>query len=64
MRHDGTITGVGVNRSSGDQAFDQSVVNALLRLGRIPEMSQLDRSTFERMYAQRHMIFKPEDLGR
>lgn len=64
MGHDGTITGVGVNRSSGDQAFDQSVVDALLRLGRIPEMSQLDRSTFERMYAQRRMIFKPEDLGR
>lgn len=64
MRHDGTITGVSINRSSGDQAFDQSVVNALLRLGHIPEMSQLDRSTFERMYAQRRLILRPEDLGR
>jgi hypothetical protein len=60
----GSVDHYSVNRSSGDRAFDQSVVDALLRLGRIPEMSQLDRSTFERMYAQRHMIFKPEDLAR
>lgn len=41
-----------------------ALVNTLLRLGRIPEMSQLDRSTFERTYAQRRLILRPEDLGR
>ena len=63
MLPDGTITNASVTRSSGDAAFDNSAVAAVRNVGRIPEMQQLDRATFDRMYRQRRMIFKPEDLS-
>lgn len=62
MLPDGTITNASITRSSGDSAFDSSAVAAVRNVGRIPEMQQLDRATFDRMYRQRRMIFKPEDL--
>lgn len=62
MLPDGTITNASVTRSSGDPAFDNSAVAAVRNVSRIPEMRQLDRATFDRMYRQRRMIFKPEDL--
>lgn len=63
MLPDGTITNASVTRSSGDAPFDSSAVSAVRSVGRIPEMQQLDRATFDRMYRQRRTIFKPEDLG-
>jgi colicin import membrane protein len=63
MLPDGTITNASVTRSSGDAAFDSSAVAAVRNVGRISEMQQLDRVTFDRLYRQRRMIFKPEDLG-
>ncbi|MCY1282427.1 protein TolA [compost metagenome] len=62
MLPDGTITNASVTRSSGDAPFDSSAVAAVRNVGRIPEMQQLDRATFDRMYRQRRIIFKPEDL--
>ena len=63
MLPDGTISNASVSRSSGDPAFDNSAVAAVRNVGRIPEMQQLDRATFDRMYRQRRVIFKPEDLS-
>lgn len=63
MLPDGTISNASVSRSSGDAAFDNSAVAAVRNVGRIPEMQQLDRATFDRMYRQRRVIFKPEDLS-
>src|SRR5690606_11465571 len=63
MLPDGTITNASVSRSSGDAAFDNSAVAAVRNVGRIPELQQLDRATFDKMYRQRRMIFKPEDLS-
>lgn len=63
-RPDGVITGTSISRSSGDLTFDQSAVDAVRSVGRIPELSQLDRTVFDRLYAQRRMIFKPEILSR
>lgn len=63
MLPDGTISNASVTRSSGDVAFDNSAVAAVRNVGRIPEMQQLDRATFDRQYRQRAMIFKPEDLS-
>ena len=60
---DGTIVNASVTRSSGDAAFDNSAVAAVRNVGRIPEMQQLDAATFNAMYRQRRMIFKPEDLA-
>lgn len=63
-RPDGVITGASISRSSGDPTFDQSAVDAVRRVGRIPELGQLDRAAFDRLYSQRRMIFKPESLSR
>ncbi len=62
MLPDGTITNASVTRSSGDNAFDRSAVAAVRNVGRIPEMQDMDRATFDQLYRQRRMIFKPEDL--
>ncbi len=61
----GDITDAAVLRSSGDAGFDQSAVQAVRNVGRIPEMQQLSRDdpgAFDRMYRQRTLRFKPEDL--
>ena len=63
MLPDGTVTNASVTRSSGDAPFDSSAVAAVRNVGRIPEMQQLDRATFDKLYRQRRVIFKPEDLG-
>lgn len=63
MLPDGTITNASVARSSGDSAFDSSAVSAVRKVGRIPEMQQLDRATFDQLYRQRRAVFKPEDLS-
>ncbi len=63
MLPDGTVSNASVTRSSGDAPFDNSAVAAVRNVGRIPEMQQLDGATFNAMYRQRRMIFKPEDLA-
>jgi colicin import membrane protein len=63
MLPDGTVTSANVTRSSGDSAFDSSAVAAVRNVGRIPEMQQLDRATFDQLYRKRRIIFKPEDLS-
>ena len=63
MLPDGTITNASVTRSSGDAAFDGSAVSAVRKVGRVPEMQQLDRATFDQLYRQRRAVFKPEDLS-
>lgn len=63
MLPDGTIVNASVTRSSGDAPFDSSAVAAVKSVVRIPEMQQVDSATFNAMYRQRRMIFKPEDLS-
>ena len=63
MLPDGTIVNASVTRSSGDAPFDSSAVAAVKNVVRIPEMQQLDSATFNALYRQRRMIFKPEDLS-
>jgi colicin import membrane protein len=62
MLPDGTITNASVTRSSGDAPFDSSAVQAVRNVGRIAEMQDLDRATFDSLYRQRRAVFKPEDL--
>ena len=65
MLPSGDITDAAVVRSSGDAGFDQAAIQAVRNVGRIPEMQQLSRddpATFDRMYRQRTLRFKPEDL--
>ena len=42
---------------------NSSAVAAVKNVVRIPEMQQVDSATFNAMYRQRRMIFKPEDLS-
>lgn len=64
MLPDGTVTSASVARSSGDPAFDGSAVAAVRNLGRIPEIQQLDRATFDQMYRHRRLILRADDLAR
>ncbi|KXU37488.1 hypothetical protein AXE65_03130 [Ventosimonas gracilis] len=64
MLPDGTIGQVILVRSSGDTPFDNSTLAALRSIGRIPEMQQLDRASFDALYRKRNLIFRPEDLER
>ena len=62
----GQITDAVVIRSSGDPGFDQSAVQAVKNVGRIPEMQQLSSENpaeFNRLYRQRNLRFRPEDLS-
>jgi len=60
---DGTIKHAAVSKSSGNQAFDNSAVAAILSVGRVREIQNLDRAVYEKTYRQLVMAFKPEDLG-
>lgn len=62
----GQITDAVVVRTSGDPGFDQSAVQAVRNVGRIPEMQELSRekpATFDSLYRKRTLRFKPEDLS-
>jgi len=58
----GDVVGVSVLTSSGDNAFDRSALNAVERVGRFPEVKQLDRALFERDFRRFQLIFRPDDL--
>lgn len=60
---DGTISQVSLVRSSGNPAFDNSAIAAVRNVVRVREIQSLDRATYERLYRQRKMAFRPEDLG-
>src|SRR5690606_12557939 len=62
MLPDGTITGAGVSRSSGDSAFDSSAVAAVKNIGRLTEMQGLSPADFQ-PYRSFKMTFTPEDLA-
>ncbi|MBK3868016.1 cell envelope integrity protein TolA [Pseudomonas stutzeri] len=62
MLPDGTITNVGVSRSSGDVPFDNSAVAAVKNIGRLTEMQGLSPQEFQ-PYRSFKMTFTPEDLA-
>ncbi|OUR81246.1 protein TolA [Marinomonas sp. 42_23_T18] len=53
-----------ITRSSGDDLFDQRAVDAVYKMGRIEELSELDPYVFERNFRQIEIIFNPQDLRR
>ncbi len=60
---DGTIKHAAVSKSSGNPAFDNSALAAILSVGRVREIQSLDRAVYEKTYRQLTMAFRPEDLG-
>lgn len=60
---DGSIKSANISKSSGYPAYDNSAVAAIRSVGRVREMQNLDRASYERTYKQIRMAFRPEDLG-
>jgi colicin import membrane protein len=58
----GEVVGVGVLTTSGDAAFDRSAISAVERVGKFPEIAQLDSRVFETTFRRFQLIFRPEDL--
>jgi colicin import membrane protein len=58
----GEVVGVGVLTTSGDAAFDRSAISAVERVGKFPEIAQLDSRIFETTFRRFQLIFRPEDL--
>lgn len=61
IRDDGKITSVVVSKTSGDQAYDQSAVNAVENIGTLPELQDLSSDARAR-YASFSMDFTTSDL--
>ena len=51
-----------VIKSSGDDAFDRSTVNAVMKAERFPELQGMDPVVFDRNLRQITLNFRPEDL--
>ena len=60
----GEVVGASVVESSGNLAFDRSVIQAVERAERFPELQELDTGVFERNFRTFTLVFRPEDLLR
>lgn len=58
----GEVVGVSVLKSSGDDAFDRSAINAVNRAARFPEVAEAPPQVFERRLRSLQLVFRPEDL--
>ena len=58
----GEVVSVSVLKSSGNEAFDRSAINAVNKAGRFPEVAQAPPQVFERHLRSFQLVFRPEDL--
>jgi len=58
----GEVVGVSVIKSSGDEAFDRSAVNAVNKAAKFPEVANAPPQVFERHLRSLQLVFRPEDL--
>jgi TonB family protein len=58
----GEVVGVSVLKSSGDQAFDRSAINAVNKAGKFPEVAAAPPQVFESRLRSLQLVFRPEDL--
>ncbi|WP_065615187.1 energy transducer TonB [Pseudomonas moraviensis] len=59
---DGSITSVNISRSSGNTAYDKSVVAAIKNIGALPEMQGINSSKLEQYHSFK-MSLTPADLA-
>jgi colicin import membrane protein len=57
MQPDGTISAASIATSSGDPNFDTALVDAVRNVSRIPELANLNSEAFNRLYAERKLIY-------
>jgi colicin import membrane protein len=60
----GEVVGATVIQSSGDGVFDRSVLQAVERADRFPELQDMERGVFDRHFRTFTLVFRPEDLLR
>ena len=60
----GEMVAVNIVQPSGDDVFDRSVLQAVERADRFPELQDLDNAVFERNFRTFTLVFRPEDLLR
>jgi len=60
----GEVVSVTVVQGSGDAVFDRSVIQAVERADRFPELQDLENAVFERNFRTFELLFRPEDLLR
>jgi TonB family protein len=58
----GDVVSVTVVKSSGNNAFDRSAVNAVQKAGQFPELKNLPSREFEKSFRRLSLLFRPEDL--
>ena len=58
----GEVVSVTVVKSSGNEAFDTSAINAVKKAGRFPEVADVPQPVFERHLRSFQLVFRPEDL--
>ena len=60
----GEVVGAFIVESSDNSAFDRSVLQAVERAERFPELQDLETPVFERNFRTFSLLFRPEDLLR
>lgn len=58
----GEVSTVDVLESSGDSLFDQRAKDAVVKMGRVEELADVDYAIFERNFRQIELLFNPQDL--
>jgi colicin import membrane protein len=58
----GEVVSVSVVKSSGNEAFDTSAINAVKKAARFPEVADAPQQVFERHLRSFQLVFRPEDL--
>lgn len=64
MLKSGQLIDPQLTKSSGDAAFDRSVIQAVQRMGDFPEVSQIEYRIFKEELEFITITFRPEDLKR
>lgn len=58
----GRVINVDVIKSSGNEQFDRSAVQAVRRVEQFPEIQGMPSEVFERYYRELTLVFNPQDL--
>lgn len=58
----GTIVNVSILRSSNNEAFDRSAIQAVKKIGQFSEIKTMPSRIFEREFRQFTLLFQPQDL--
>lgn len=58
----GRVISVDIVRSSGNEQFDRSAVQAVKRTEQFPEIKEMKPEVFERYYRELRLVFNPQDL--